>query len=225
VSSQLVAVIPVRAGSERVPSKNTRPFHDTTLLDLKLTVMKQVRDISGIIVNTDCPQCMEIARRQQVQVQTRDARFAASNVTNDQHWCHLAEVTECDYLMMAQVTSPLIRRSTLQAAVDAWRSPTRDFDSLNSVSEERKFLWRDGKPLNYDADRTPKSQDLPKIVSLNFAITIIEREVMHSRGNVVGHHPEFLDLSRIEALDIDDSLDFGIAEHLYREKGLKWLLS
>jgi len=225
VSKRLVAVIPVRAGSERVPSKNTRPFHDTTLLDLKLTVMKQVRNIDEIIVNTDCPQCTEIAERQQVRVQPRDAYFAASDVTNDQHWRHLAEVTECDHLMMAQVTSPLIRRSTLQSAVDAWFAPGRDFDSLNSVSEERKFLWQDGKPLNYDADRTPKSQDLPKIVSLNFAITIIEREVMRSRGNVVGRRPEFLDLSRVEALDIDDSLDFGIAEHLYREKGLEWLLS
>ena len=43
-------------------------------------------------------------------------------------------------------------------------------DSLNSVSVEKKFLWKDMKPINYDINATPKSQDLPNIVSLNFAI-------------------------------------------------------
>jgi len=218
----LTAVVPVRAGSQRVPNKNIRPFGDTTLLDLKLEVLAATDGLDRIVVNTDCDECDTIARRHGIPVYRRAPEFASSEVTNDRHWRHLAEVTETDILMMAQVTSPVIRRSTIENAIRRYRGGA--VDSLNSVTSEKKFLWQDGKPLNYDANCTPKSQDLPDIVSLNFAITIIERQVMINRANVVGHKPEFMRLDKIESIDIDDQLDFDFAEFVYRKRGKDWLM-
>ncbi len=224
MTETLTAVIPVRAGSQRVPNKNIRPFGDTTLLDLKLEVLAEVEGLDRIVVNTDCDHCEAIARRHGVFVHRRAPEFASSEVTNDRHWRHLAEVTETDILMMAQVTSPLIRRSTFENAICEYREADSTIDSLNSVTPEKKFLWQDGKALNYDANQTPKSQDLPDIVSLNFAITIIKRQVMIDRANVVGHKPDFMTLDKIESIDIDDQLDFDFAEFVYREKGKGWLM-
>lgn len=222
----LTAVVPVRAGSQRLKHKNIRPFADTTLLDLKLEVLAETGGIDRIVVNTDCEQCEAIAHHHAVAVHRRDPEFASSIVTNDQHWRHLAEVTETDIVMMAQVTSPMIRKSTYESAIKQFRAD-RDshdsYDSLNSVSQEKKFLWQDGRALNYDAGRTPKSQDLPDIVSLNFAITIIHRDTMIRRANVVGERPGFITLDKVESIDIDDPLDFKFAEFVYREKGKGWL--
>ena len=78
-------------------------------------------------------------------------------------------------------------------------------------------------PLNYELNRTPKSQDLPEIFSLNFAITIIDRTTMISRGNVIGEHPRFVQLDKLESIDIDDLVDFKVAEALYRDVGSKYL--
>lgn len=222
--TRIVAMVPVRGGSQRVPKKNTRPFADTTLLDLKLDVLSGLEGVDDIVVTTDCEDCMAIARRHGVRVHRRDAYFAGSSVTNDQHWRHIAEVTPGDVVFMTQVTSPLVRRSSHTRALRSYIDSLERFDSLNSVTLEKKFLWQDGHPLNYDVDRTPKSQDLPDIVSLNFAVTIVDRDTMMRRGNVVGQRPQFLELDKIESVDVDDEVDFRVAEALFREVGSDWLM-
>lgn len=221
----ITAVVPVRKGSQRVISKNTRPFSDTTLLDLKLEVLKKVKSIDKIIVNTDCEVSIEIAKKHNVNIFKREDYFASSNVTNDQHWKHIAEVTDTNILIMAQTTSPLIKISTYEKAIENYLENINKFDSLNSVSDEKKFLWQNNSPINYDISKTPKSQDLPNIVSLNFAITIINKELMYNRGNVIGEKPSFITLDKIESVDIDDTLDFEFAEFLYKKLGFKYLLS
>lgn len=222
--TRVVAIIPVRKGSQRVPQKNIRPFAGTTLLDLKLEVLKDLAHVADVIVSTDCEECIAIAGRHGVRVQERDSYHAGSAVTNDVHWRHIAETTPGDVVFMTQVTSPFVRRSTHARALEQYLSSLDTFDSLNSVTPEKKFLWQDGAPLNYDVDRTPKSQNLPDIVSLNFAITLIARDLMIARGNVVGATPQFITLDKSEAIDIDDTTDFAVAEAMFRELGRDWLL-
>ena len=45
------------------------------------------------------------------------------------------------------------------------------------------------------------------------------------RKNVVGYKPTFFELDKVESLDIDDLIDFKIAELMYKELGLNWLMS
>ncbi len=225
MDKKIVAVVPVRKGSQRVLSKNTRSFADTTLLDLKLEVLKHVKGISQIIVNTDCDIATSIAKNHGVDIYKREDFFASSAVTNDVHWCHIAEVTDTDVLMMAQTTSPMIRVSTYEQALNSYIEGNGQFGSINSVSAEKRFLWLDGKPINYDINRTPKSQDLPDIVSLNFAITIIAKHTMLTKGSVIAENPKFVTLDKVESIDVDDQLDFEFAEFVYKKYGMSWLLS
>ena len=222
--SRIVAIVPVRKGSQRVPRKNVRPFAGTTLLGLKLEVLTRLDGVDDVVVSTDCEDCMAIAREHGVTVQVRDDYHAGSTVTNDVHWRHIAETTPGDVVFMTQVTSPFVRRSTHAAALADYLATRAEHDSLNSVTPEKKFLWQDGRPINYDVNRTPKSQDLPDIVSLNFAITIIERSLMMERGNVVGNRPKFITLDKTESVDIDDMTDFAVAEAMFGELGKEWLL-
>lgn len=224
LQNNIIAMVPVRAGSTRVPDKNIRKFVDTNLLELKLKVLKKVKGITQIIVSTDCEISAEIAFKQNINVQWRDKYYAGSTITNDQHWLHIAETTPGDIVFLAQVTSPLLRVSSIQNAINTFLNSDKN-DSLNSVSVEKKFLWKDMNPINYDINVTPKSQDLPNIVSLNFAITIIHRQTMIKRKNVVGYSPSFFELDKVEALDIDDIIDFRVAELMYQELGIKWLMN
>ena len=222
--NNIIAMVPVRAGSTRVPNKNTRKFANTSLLELKLKVLKNVSGITQIIVSTDCDIAAEIAHKQSIKVQRRSKYYAGSVVTNDQHWLHIAKTTPGDIVFLAQVTSPLLRVSSIQKALNTF-SNSGSNDSLNSVSVEKKFLWKDMNPINYDINVTPKSQDLPNIVSLNFAITIIHKQAMIKRKNVIGYRPSFFELDKVEALDIDDLFDFKVAELMYQELGNKWLMN
>ncbi len=224
VKNKVIAMVPVRAGSTRVPNKNTRPFGDTSLLQLKLKLLKKVKGIDEIVVSTDCEISADIAFKNGAKVQWRNKYYAGSNVTNDQHWLHIAETTPGDIVFLAQVTSPLLRVRSMQDSLNSFLS-SDIYDSINSVSTEKKFLWKNGKPINYDINVTPKSQDLPDIVSLNFAITIIKKQKMIERKNVVGYKPTFFELDKVEALDVDDLIDFKIGELMYQELGIKWLIN
>ena len=224
MKKNIVAMVPVRKGSIRVPSKNTRTFANTTLLDLKLKVLSDILLLDDIIVTTDCDQCIKIAEHYPVTIHRRDSFFAGSFVTNDLHWRHIAEIAPSNVVFMAQVTSPFVRRSTFIKALNSFIDSSELYTSLNSVSLEKKFLWKDGYPVNYDIDKTPKSQDLPDMHSLNFAITIVNRQEMLTRGNVVGSNPQFMQIEKIESIDIDDESDFRIAEAIFRDLGEEWLM-
>ena len=224
MNNKVVAMVPVRAGSIRVKDKNTRPFAGTSLLELKLSLLKRLKGLDQIVVSTNCPQAAKVAQNADVVLQWRDEYYAGSNITNDLHWQHIAKTTPGDIVFLAQVTSPMIKVSTMQAALDLWPKLSKH-DSINSVSSEKKFLWQDGAPINYDVDTTPKSQNLPNIVSLNFAVTIISSSLMMSRMNVVGNSPKFYDLNKIEALDVDDTFDFNFAELVFQKYGYNWLIN
>ena len=224
MKKKIVAIVPVRKGSQRVVSKNTRDFAETNLLKLKLDILRQLKGIDEIIVSTDCEKCARIAQENNIKVHIRDNFHSGSTVTNDEHWYHIADITPGDIVFMAQVTSPMVKVSTYQKAINKIIED-ESIDSIVSVSEEKKFLWKDNKPINYDISRTPKSQDLPNIFSLNFAISIIDKDVMMKKRNVVGDKPYFLYLNKVESVDIDDIFDFEFAEFLYKKYTKEWLLT
>lgn len=76
-------------------------------------------------------------------------------------------------------------------------------------------MFKDNLPINYDLRNQPRSQDLPDIYALNFAINIISREAMIEGKNVVGCKPFIYGIDEIEATDIDAQIDFDFAEFVY----------
>lgn len=222
---KITAVIPVRKGSQRVKNKNTKPFADTTLLDLKIQVMKQVHGLDAIIVNTNCETCISIAKNHNIETHKREEYFASSQAKNSEYWTHIAEVTNTDVLVMAEVTNPMVRVSSYEQAIIDYIKTKDQYTSAMSVSSQKQFLWQNGSPINYDYYKTPNSQDLPNIVSLNFAITISSKQEILKTGNVVSASPKFIELDSIQSIDIDTPVDFEYAEFMYKKQGFKWLLS
>ena len=66
--------------------------------------------------------------------------------------------------------------------------------------------------------RAPNSQNLPKnYFELTFGLNLISREKMIKLKNIVGKKPKFMILDRIESTDIDDEVDFFLAQALYKK--------
>lgn len=225
MKKRIVAVVPVRSGSERVPNKNFKNFLNTNLLTLKIQVLKNVPDIDEIIINSDSSEAQSIAQKLGVGFHMREKYYASSIISNDEHWYHLAKTTpNADILLIAQVTSPLISAVSISKGIKMLVDNYKEIDSVNSVSKECKYLWFDDLPLNYDYANTPRSQELPDYYSLNFALSIIKREALLEDKNLVSKKHKFVTLSKIESFDIDDDEDFFITETLAKELGFNSLL-
>jgi len=117
--------------------------------------------------------------------------------------------------MYTNVTNPLVEAVNYEKAITKYFSNLEYNDSLASCHPVKEFLWEDGKALNYDTKNQPRSQDLPEIIALNFAISILPRELMQKKRNIIGEKPTFFTLNEIESIDIDTELDFYLAEKLY----------
>jgi len=214
----ITAVVPIRKGSQRIKNKNFRPFSQSSLLEIKLNALKEINEIDNIVVNTDSEKAIEIAKKIGVNFFKREEYFASSKCINTQHWKNLADTTDTDYLMHCPCTAPLIKKDTYRNIINTFKSVLKNgFDSINSVSQVKEFLWLNNKPINYDDNNVPNSQDLPDIFKLTFGVSIISKSLMSSRRNVVGSKPYFFKLDQIESIDIDNYIDFEFAEYLYNK--------
>ena len=217
--NKLVAVVPIRKGSQRVKHKNFKPFGGKNLLIHKIEILKKLDFIDEIIVNTDSDKAISIAKKLGVKYFKRDAYFASSQCVNSEFWKNVADNTKSEFIMFTNCTSPLIKLSTYKDIISLSKKfiEKNKFDSINTVTEIKEFLFKDNKPINFKLNKAPNSQNLPNIVKLNFAINILKTKQMSSGKSLIGKMPYLHKLNEVEGLDINTEYEFLFAEFLYKQ--------
>lgn len=216
---KIKALVAVRSGSVRVKNKNIRPFSNSTLLELKLLQLQRIQELDGVIVNSNDDSMLQIAGNLGCELVKRDSYYASNTVSMSEVYKNMAENCDCDVILFANCTNPLLKDKTIIDAINVYKkfAFNGEFDSLNSAHLIKEFMFQNNKPINYDLKHQPRSQDLPDIAALNFAINIISRETMIACQNVVGTKPNIYFIDEIEATDIDNEIDFEFAEFIYNK--------
>ena len=214
---KIKALVAVRSGSVRVHNKNIRPFAGTTLMEIKIRQLLKIKGLDGIVINSNDDEILSIAAKYKVETVKRNQKYASNDVTMSEVYVNMAENFNADVVMYSNVTNPLLESLSIENMIRVFKDGG-DFDSVNSVHAIKEFMYLDGKAINYDPRNQPRSQDLPHIVAINFAISLISRENMIRHKNVVGIKPMLYEISETEATDVDTQLDFDIAEILYKRK-------
>ena len=215
---KIKALVAVRSGSQRVVNKNIRPFAGSSLLEIKLNQLKRISNIDGIVVNSNDDKMLEIASNMGCEVVKRDEYYASNQVSMSEVYRNMAENVNADVIAYINATNPLLNDKTIVKAIENYKKNISQYDSLNSAHLIKEFLFKENLPINYDLRHQPRSQDLPDISALNFAINIISREKMIECKNVVGYKPNIYIIDEVEATDIDNPIDFDFAEFVYKRK-------
>ena len=213
---KIKALVAVRSGSQRVVNKNIRPFAGSSLLEIKLNQLKRISNIDGIVVNSNDDKMLEIASNMGCEVVKRDEYYASNQVSMSEVYRNMAENVNADVIAYINATNPLLNDKTIVQAIENYKKNISQYDSLNSAHLIKEFLFKENLPINYDLRHQPRSQDLPDISALNFAINIISREKMIECKNVVGYKPNIYIIDEVEATDIDNPIDFDFAEFVYK---------
>lgn len=211
------ALVAVRSGSQRVKNKNIRPFAGSTLLEVKLNQLKRIKELDGIIVNSNDDYMLKIAAGMGCETVKRDEYYAGNDVSMSDVYANMAENCDCDIIAYINVTNPLIKDETISEAINKFFENKNKYDSLNTAHLVKEFMFKDNLPINYDLRHQPRSQDLPNIYALNFAVSIISRNNMIECKNVVGYAPYIYGIDEVEATDIDNPIDFEFAEYIYKK--------
>jgi N-acylneuraminate cytidylyltransferase len=215
----ITAIIPVRKNSIRLKNKNFLPFYKKkSLLEIKIKQLKNLKLIDKIVVSSDSLEAKRIAKKNKVHFHARKKYYASSACSGGNFFKNLAESIEGEYLVYCPCTSPVIKRKTYKLFFKRFFKYKNKYDSLNTVGELKTFIWKNQKPLNYSLTNAPNSQDLPNNYNyLTFGINIIEKKKMIKFKNIVGKKPYFIHLEKFETIDINDEVDFKLAQMIYNK--------
>ena len=110
---------------------------------------------------------------------------------------------------MAHTTSPFTKVSTVQDALDHVLSG--EYDSSFSAKRIQTFAWYDGKPINYDLDDVPRTQDIKPIYVETSGFFIFKKDLFLKHHRRIGFKPYVKEVDDIESIDIDEPSDYKYA--------------
>lgn len=217
----IVALVPMRHHSERVPGKNYRPFAGQPLYRHIMRSLQACPLISQVMVNTDSPTIMEDLSRcfPNVRVIERPAHLKGDTIPMTDILLHDVSKVEADFYLQTHSTNPLLRADTISRALRLFLENYPDHDSLFSVTRVQSRLW-DSRAcaINHDPAVLLRTQDLPPVYEENSCLYLFTKETLERRHNRIGEKPLMFEIDRIEAWDIDEEQDFRIAQVLYTER-------
>lgn len=224
-TTRFVAFIPCRAGSVRVPNKNTIPFGTDKdgLIGRKLGQLQVSERLAKIVVSTDDPIVAAIANSCatrsaiEIEVVERPAELATAGVL-DPLILHAASLVGEGVLCWMHVTSPFFDAKCVDGACDEYLSMVEQgpYDSLMGVTRKHEFYWRRGECISHDRSvaKWPQTQDIDPFFEVNSTIFMAPTALVRETADRIGFKPYLLEVPRLEAMDIDWPDDFALAEFI-----------
>lgn len=217
----IVALVPMRHHSERVPGKNYRPFAGQPLYHHIIKTLLACPLISQVVINTDSPVILEDCARQfpQVRLIERPERLRAGTIPMNDVILYDVQQVEAEFYLQTHSTNPLLRAETVSRALETFLTNYPMYDSLFSVTRWQTRFWDQlARPINHNPAILLRTQDLPPIYEENSNFYIFTRAILENQHNRIGQRPYLFETDRLEATDIDEELDFRLAEFLYLER-------
>jgi CMP-N-acetylneuraminic acid synthetase len=204
----------------RVPGKNYRPLAGKPLFHHILNTLLAVDAVDQIVVDTDSDLILDGLQKDFPTVKRlrRPEDLRADTIPMNDILLHdMAEVPAAYYLQ-THTTNPLLTPETVSRAIQTFFDHLLEYDSLFGVTRLQTRLWdQDGQPVNHDPAILLRTQDLPPIYEENSCVYIFSRESLIAHQNRLGEHPLMFEIPANEAWDIDEELDFTVAETLYQQ--------
>ena len=219
---KVIAIVPARGGSKRLPKKNILDFYGKPLINWSIEAGLGSKYIDWVIVSTDDIEIADIAREAGGDVPfLRPRELTSDNASTVDVIVHLLGTVgshEYDYIVLLQPTSPLRTSAHVDEALELLAS--KDADAIVSVSPvEHPVEWTNTLPENHSLDDfltesilNVRSQDLPERYQINGAIYIAKTDKFLAEKSLFLRQKTYAYIMRKkESVDIDDKIDFAKA--------------
>ena len=209
---KIVAFVPAKGHSERVPDKNLAVLDGDYLFKRKLRQALDCAAITEVCLDTESDTLADLATDLPITRLVRPTALA-SNATDGHEmfaW-ECSQRPEADIWIQILCTAPFVSAATIARAIDALLADP-EADSLVAVTRAKQYCW-DGDTPAYGTGRIPNSVDLPATVVEAMSLYIVRKP---ASGTVptrrFGTHPILFELDPIEQIDINRGADLMIAE-------------
>lgn len=208
---KVVAFVPIRLNSKRVVGKNLRMLGGKPLLWYILETLTKVEHIDEVYAYCSCNEICKYLP-EGVNFLKRPKRLDNDETLGEEIYDEFTQTIDADIYLLAHTTSPFIKPSTIQIALNNILDGSHD--SAFACEKIQTFAWYDGKPLNYSLRKIPRTQTISPVMVETSAFYIFRRNVWTDLHQRIGTHPYFAIVNKIEGIDIDWQEDFAFAEKI-----------
>jgi CMP-N-acetylneuraminic acid synthetase len=208
----------MRHASERVPGKNYRPLAGRPLFHHIIETLRACPDVDEVVIDTDSDEIAAGARETfpEVRILIRPENIRGGDVPMNTVLLHDVSQVSADLYLQTHSTNPLLRVETISAAIKQFLDARDHYDSLFTVTPLQTRLYTaDGSPINHDPSNLQRTQDLPPVMEENSCLYLFDGETLRRHGSRIGPRPLMYPISPEEAWDIDEEIDWTIAEALH----------
>lgn len=213
----IIALLPMKAKSERVPNKNIRLFAGKPLFYHILEKLATIKIISHIIINTDSQKIAELTSRfPKVVIHERPEAIRGGNVPMNTIIDY--DLAHCDgeFFLQTHSTNPLVSPESFIKAIRLFFANMPRYDSLFGVTTLQQRMYdKNFKPINHNSRILQNTQDLDVVYLENSCVYLFSRKSFSHDKNRIGQTPYAFVMKQLESYDIDTEDDFLMAEKIF----------
>lgn len=217
---KICALLPMKGHSERVPNKNIRLFNGSPLFTHVLKTLNDTSFIDQIIINTDSEKIADLATKnsKKVHINWRPEDIQGDFVSMNDIINYDIENSNHEHFIQTHSTNPLLKVSTIDAAIHSYFEGLKTHDSIFSVTKlQTRLYWQNGEAINHNPDELLRTQDLPPVFEENSNFFIFSRQsFLNNNRKRIGKQAKMFEVNKLEAVDIDTEEDFVLAEFLQK---------
>ncbi len=205
----LVGIMPIKLNNERLPGKNIKLLGGKPLIQYGLSTLLNVKRLDEIDVFCS-DSAIEDYLIKGINFVKRPCFLDLPTSNFTQIFEEFYKTVKADIYVYAHATAPFIKAETINECIDAVISG--EYDSAFTATKIQDFLWKNGQPLNFKKDNLPRSQDLEPIYRETSGVYVFKKEVFDQCHARIGEKPFIKEIDYKEAIDINTSQDFELAE-------------
>ncbi len=214
---KIVALLPMKGNSERVPGKNFRMLGSRPLYRWMLDALLDTHQISQVVINTDARELLDneqLLSDPQVVLRERAPEICGDFVSMNRIIQDDIDAVAADLYLMTHATNPFISSATIARAIEALQA-NPDADSLFSVNRfQTRFYREDGSAINHDPNHLIRTQDLEPWFEENSCLYLFTRQSFAQSQARIGQRPMMFTTPALESVDIDEPEDWQLAQAL-----------
>ena len=206
---KIVSVMPIKLANKRLPGKNTMLLGGKPLLQYELEELTKVDLINERYVFCSDENIkkylisgIEFLRRE------KELDLDTSNFT--QIFRSFMQKKEADIYVYVHATAPFVTAEIIRECIENVISGKHD--SAFCATKIQDFLWKNNKPLNFNGKNLPRSQDIEPIYRETSGVYVFTKEVFDKLNQRIGECPFIKEVGYKEAIDINEAIDFKLAE-------------
>jgi CMP-N-acetylneuraminic acid synthetase len=216
---KIIAMIPARLGSQRVPKKNIRLLNGKPLISYVIETVINTGIFDQVYVNTESGIIGEVAQKYGAKFYKRPEEFATNTSGNDEFAYDFVNNVEGDILIQILPTSPLLSKEEIKSFVS--EMVNKEYDTMVSVVNHQIACIYDGKPVNFKLLEPHISSQLMKPVQ-SYATALMGWTYSSFKDNMkrfgFAYHGAdskigYFVLEGLSEIDIDEEKDFELAEN------------